>query len=301
VGSAIIAKLAGRGRLTNLLNSSVPRKVTIGCDMAKRRRKNSRRQIPRTRELSTPAPQEKSVSRSSLFQKIGKHWGAAATVISLALGLLTYFYYVQDKKLGATSGVINPPTAGDIRYLSVGASRFLIDTPDGVFLRDGADPVLSMRTSNGRLLVSTRIRDSEGALVAELVENEWELNKGNYFDRNYTDQALEVRDRSGRVALQVAHFGDTVHLAGAFTCKNGWTNVMGPVGHKGAVMDIRPPGHAPEYSIPPIFEYPSALHFGSAPGLDSVKALIRHGPGPAYRMGSSLDICKKPTSQAGTK
>ena len=235
------------------------------------------------------------------IQTLKNHWMAVATLVSLGLAVLMYIYYERDKKLEATSGVIYSPNSGQIRYLSVGATRFLVDSPDGVLLRDGDDPVLSMRASNGRLLVAAKIRDQQGMLVAELVDNEWKLNKDNYFDRNYTQQALEVRDRSGRVALQVAHFGDTVHLAGAFVCKNGWSNVMGPIGNEGAVMDIKPPGRSPEYSIPPIFEYPSDLHFGSAPGLDEIKRLIRHGPGPAYRMGGSLDICKKPHPQGDAK
>lgn len=266
-----------------------------------RKQKKGRRLRPKTSRSSKTREREETASKRPRYGKIKKYVRVAATVVSLALAFLMYFYYVQDKRLTATSGIITAPTQGAIRYLSVGASRFLIDTPDGVFLRDGNNPILSMHTKSGRLLVSTRIRDPKGNLVAELVDNEWKLNKGNYFDRNYTEQALEVRDKSGHVALQVAHFGDTVHLAGAFTCKNGWTNIMGPIGDKGAVIDIKPPGQGPEYSIPPIFDYPSDLHLGAAPGLERVKALLRHGPGPAYRMGSSLDLCKKPEPKAGSE
>jgi hypothetical protein len=77
------------------------------------------------------------------------------------------------------------------------------------------------------------------------------------------------QDRWGKVAIQLVHFGDTIHLAGIFRCKNGWTTTMGPVGEDGAVMDIKPPGEKPHYEIPPICEYPSERHFGSCPGIAS--------------------------------
>ena len=227
-----------------------------------------------------------------IWQHIRNHLGTYATLLSLVLGIASYAYYKLDKKITSLTGVISSPHSAQIKYLSVGSTRFIIDSPDGVFLKDGNQPVLTMSLNDGKLLISTTIRDTKGAIVAELVNNEWQVNKQNIFDRNYTDNALEVRDQSGKVTLQVVHFGDTIHLAGIFRCRNGWTNVFCPLAEGGAVVDMKPPGIEPEHSIQPIFEYPSERHFGSCPGLCSLEKLIIHGPGPAYRMGGALDICR---------
>jgi hypothetical protein len=228
-----------------------------------------------------------------LLSYIRKPIGIVVAVVSLVAslaGIASYFYYLHDKKMSAITGIISSNKKATVKYLSVGSTRFIIDSPDGVFLKDGDSPIFSMRLKDGKLLVTTTIRDSKGDIIAELQDNEWQVNKANIFDRNYTDDALEVRDQSGKVTLQVVHFGDTIHLAGIFRCRSGWSNIFCPV-PEGAVIDIKPPDVEPEHSIKPIFEYPSERHFGSCPGLGSLKSLIRHGPGPAYRLGGALDIC----------
>lgn len=227
-----------------------------------------------------------------VWRHVKNQWGTYAIILSLALPIVSFAYYKLDKKITSLSGVISSPYLAEVKYLSVGSTRFIIDSPDGVFLRDGEQAILTMNLKDGKLLVSTTIRDPKGKIIAELVNNEWQINKQNIFDRNYTDNALEVRDQSGKVTLQVVHFGDTIHFAGIFRCSNGWTNVFCPLAEGGAVIDIKPPGVEPEHSIQPIFEYSSERHFGSCPGLSSLENMIVHGPGPAYRMGGALDICK---------
>jgi hypothetical protein len=216
---------------------------------------------------------------------------AVVSFVASVAGIASYFYYIHDKKVSAITGEISSAKRASVKYLSVGSTRFIIDSPDGVFLKDGDLPVFSMKLIKDKLLVTTTIRDSKGDIIAELKDNEWQVNKANIFDRNYTDDALEVRDQVGKVSLQVVHFGDTIHLAGVFRCRSGWTNVFCPLAEGGAVIDIKPPGVEPEHSILPIFEYPSERHFGSSPGLSSLEKLIIHGSGPAYRMGGALDIC----------
>lgn len=231
-----------------------------------------------------------------LAQYVNRPARLVVYIVSLAaavIGIVSYVEYLKDKRQNAQVGVISSPASAQVRYLSVGSTRFRIDSPDGVFLKDGELPILSLSLKSGKLLVSTTIRDDKGELVAELRNNEWQTNKNSIFDRNYTDNALEVRDQNGKVALQVVHFGDTIHLAGIFRCRSGWTNVFCPVPEGGAVIDIKPPGQEPQHSIAPIFEYPSELHFGSCPGLSSLEKIITHGPGNAYRLTGALDICRK--------
>jgi hypothetical protein len=61
------------------------------------------------------------------------------------------------------------------------------------------------------------------------------------FDRNYNDHVLEIKDSRGEVPPQVIDFGATVHIAGIFRCKNGWTVTMGRILGDTA-FDIRSPG-----------------------------------------------------------
>jgi hypothetical protein len=257
--------------------------------------------------------------RSAKQENIGKrtggfirdHWIAIASLIASIVTIVAFIFYLRDKKtevttgllnkkIEATTGVLNAPTSGEVKYLSVGTTRFVIASPDNVFLRDGESPVLSLRLVENRLLVSTTIRNAKGDIIAELRDNEWQLNKDSIFDRNYTDNALEVRDRQGKITLQAVHFGDTIHLAGIFRCKNGWTTVLGPV-EGGAVMDIKPPGEEAQYDISAICEYPSERHLSSCPGIEYLRTIVRHGDGPAYLLGGSLDLCDKPSLDKATR
>jgi hypothetical protein len=57
---------------------------------------------------------------------------------------------------------------------------------------------------DGKLLVSTMIRDSSGSVLAELRRNEWKVAPPpKTWDRNYTDNALEVVNAEGYVVLQI--------------------------------------------------------------------------------------------------
>jgi hypothetical protein len=260
----------------------------------------NKRSRNRAKSVHEPTKRTFLSTPRSLFQNVGQHVKrparfvvVAVSLLAAVIGIVSYLDYVKDKRENAQAGVIMSPASAQVRYLSVGSARFKIDSPDGVFLKDRDLPVLTLSLKRGKLLVTTTIRDAKGEIVAELTNNEWRTNKNNIFDRNYTDNALEVRDQNGKVALQVVHFGDTIHLAGIFRCRSGWTNVFCPVPEGGAVIDIRPPGQEPQHSIAPIFEYPSELHFGSCPGIGSLEKIITHGPGNAYRLAGALGICKK--------
>lgn len=58
--------------------------------------------------------------------------------------------------------------------------------------------------------MSLVIRDRSGRLVAEIVNNEWKVNPQNAWDRNYSADALEVRDPTGDIVLQVKALADRI-------------------------------------------------------------------------------------------
>lgn len=120
----------------------------------------------------------------------------------------------------------------------------------------------SVKLVNEHLLVTTRIRDASGTLLAEMNDNEWKhLPQPAIFDRNYTADALEIRDGSGRVALQVANLGSTVDVSAIFHCADGWTYMAGPIGGAGSAIELRPPGQGLQWEIPAICDYPSDRAF----------------------------------------
>jgi hypothetical protein len=104
----------------------------------------------------------------------------------------------------------------------------------GTFIRVGHDQNLNLlpllrktqfRVENvcGKIKVSSQIFDREGHLIVELVRNEWKVAPPpRTWDRNYTDDALEVRDGRGLVVLQVRALIDCIQIQGL------WWIDMGP-------------------------------------------------------------------------
>ena len=178
---------------------------------------------------------------------IVNNWlGAAGLLIRLLFGIVTlvgFLWYRQDRRQQATSGLMKPVSSAYPRYVAVGGVLFEIHTPNGTLLRDGDDPLVSVRIADGRMLVSAKLKNERGDLVAEMKDNEWTHQaRRAIFDRNYNDNVLEIKDVSGRVALQVADFGEAVELAGVFHCsKDLWTYVLGPADDGGAIIEARPP------------------------------------------------------------
>jgi hypothetical protein len=142
------------------------------------------------------------------------------------------------------------------------------------------------------MFVTAKMKDERGNLIAEMKDNEWTHQpRPSIFDRNYNDNVLEIKDVDGRIALQVADFGETVEVAGVFHCsKNSWTYVLGPADDGGAEIEVRPPGMKTEYQIPPICDYPSQLHLGSCPGSNRIASMIKNRT--AYPISTTLEVCR---------
>jgi hypothetical protein len=195
----------------------------------------------------------------------------ALTTVSVVLAALGLCWYLRDKKMNATSGVISSPAQQTPMAVSVGSAEFVMLSKDGVVFDDGRTPLLSIQLVDGRLLVTTEVRGEGGELIAEMKNNEWKHQpQPAIFDRNYTKDALEIKDKGGKVVLQVANLGSTVDVAAVFHCVNGWTYMVGPIGGEGSAIELRRPGQSLQYEIPPICDYPSDLHFGSCPGVEGL-------------------------------
>ena len=119
--------------------------------------------------------------------------------------------------------------------------------------------------------VSTRIVDDIGNLLVEINRNEWKVAPPpQTWDRNYSDDALEVRDGAGRIVLQVRALSDRIQLQGMWWVDLGPPNGVrrmtiwqGTDPKKGAQIVFTPKGGGePPPHIPPMFVYPSELHLG---------------------------------------
>jgi hypothetical protein len=247
------------------------------------------------------------IHKSSLFRDLN-FWFGLIGVVGTIIGIVGLWFYFKDKEettlnknKAAMSGILrstNDVSNTTAPIISAGGARFIIWDPNGVFLSEGTNPLVWLHINNGKLAVSANIRNENGELVAELRDNEWTLNKNLIFDRNYTNQALEVRERSGKVILQVAilpveNLGEIIYFAGILRCSNGRTLEIAN-GQTGAVFEFQPPHKPSQITINPIFKYPSDLHFGDCPGyktLLSENPAITNGKTHVYWLSKPLDIC----------
>lgn len=125
------------------------------------------------------------------------------------------------------------------------------------------DSHITISIDDRQLKVSAKIKNRNG-VIAELTKNEWKINPNNLFDRNYSRNALEVKDNTGEIVLQIKHIGDRIQFQSKFYDDDGNGFGIGkrPSG-KGGIIEITGINHPQlELKIEPMFKYPSDLHFG---------------------------------------
>jgi hypothetical protein len=133
-------------------------------------------------------------------------------------------------------------------------------------LRFAEDSDLVIEMIRGKVYVSTQIKDATGNVLVELVRNKWRVAPSPAtWDRNYSKNALEVKDPTGKIVLQVKTLPDRVQLQGEWKNKNGRAIrfVKSPDGN-GGILVIRPDRVFLESDpkIEPIFEYPGDANLG---------------------------------------
>ena len=101
-------------------------------------------------------------------------------------------------------------------------------------------------------------------MVSEIIDNEWKVNPQLAWDRNYTTNALEVKNAEGEIVLQVSLRGDRATIQAVFFDDNGEGVALSAVPSGGALfqkLNSRD-GFTLQYPIKPLFAYPSELHLG---------------------------------------
>lgn len=118
---------------------------------------------------------------------------------------------------------------------------------------------------NQEPLFSTDVRDDQGNIVATVRDNHWEVATApTSWDKNYTEDALEVLDRRGHVVLQVRLFPDRVQFQGEWRDRNGvGRRFLYDSQQRGMIMiPVIPNQLDTEQQISPMFRYPSREHLG---------------------------------------
>jgi hypothetical protein len=119
---------------------------------------------------------------------------------------------------------------------------------------------------NGKFQVSASIRDSDGKLITQIVNNTWKTVDPNYqlayWDRNYNDYAFEVITSNYVPILQVAMVGSNeIQFDGLFYTEDGFVR-LAPMSNGGASFTYYPKSETFEEvnkneSIPLLFKYPA--------------------------------------------
>lgn len=166
-----------------------------------------------------------------------------------------------------TSKVLFSARENTVRNLELGDGGTILsfNGPQGAPLfKIFDDNALTIISDKGMLKVSTIIRNRKGSVVAELINNEWKVNKNNTFDRNYSKDALEVKDDSGDIVLQVRALEDRIQFQGKFYDSQGNGVGMGkdPSGKGGVFVRCTPNDPGLNLKIEPMFKYPSDNHIG---------------------------------------
>lgn len=147
-----------------------------------------------------------------------------------------------------------------IRTSKNGRGVLTITNPEGRIFDLFNENMLTIKRDN-TIKVSAKFRNREGEIVAEMINNEWELNTNNFYKRNYSKNALEVIDNEGRVVFNVIIEENEVILQGIFYGKDGshltFADSLGSI-----VMTYNTDGKGPDVRIAPIFRYPSNRYFG---------------------------------------
>ena len=225
--------------------------------------------------------------KTEFFSSYGKSIIAG---LGILLAIIPIVWYLQDQKQTATTGSISKNGKALSPVISIGPARFTLKPPNKVLFQDRGKPLIGIKIQNNKLFLSAVVRDSHGDLIAEIKDNEWSLNRDNHFDRNYSDSAIEIRDRAGRVVLQAVHFGDIINLRGILRCSDGSGWVLDSSDRQ-SMMSHFFAGKNPREEIIPICNYPSVRHLGDCPGIPYIEKVVSRNELPNYVLERPLELC----------
>jgi len=208
-------------------------------------------------------------------------YGALVAII-LVFGIVYGAKWIdhRERTYPRYAGVLLPQPVIQNGALADNSVRLQIGNSGTFFEGAGIDDILSvlkrdqfnLSVGNGKILVSTKVRDDADNVIAEIEDNEWKIAPPpSTYDRNYSDNALEVKNTKGDIVLQVRMIGNTVQLQGIWwkilasrklrmvvreapECKQSPSNC-------GSQIVFCEPNHECQ-KILAIFKYPGDSHLG---------------------------------------
>jgi len=197
---------------------------------------------------------------------------AASLVIILEAGSKLYDNYQkhQDEKKTTLTGQLAPKknkdSASDKITIVLGNNVFSIisreDLINGVQLNIlGKENPILIKQSKENILVSLTVRSiNDRKIIAEIKDNEWEVNPNNYYQRNYDKSGLEVIDDFGNIVLQVFSISpNSLTINGIFAQKDRIL-IVDNQGRR--PMNSNPNDPANKLFLGRLFKYPSKTHLG---------------------------------------
>ncbi len=157
------------------------------------------------------------------------------------------------------------PRIAKVRLVNFGSNILSTDYKQigtqGIDLRKmidvGSGYPIRIRIEQGKMLVSADIKDAEGRMIAQVIDNKWKINPNNSYDRNFDNNAFEVIDKQKMPALQIAITQENmIYIGGIFNLPTGKATVT-PNGYLWNPSDDQIPE-----SIQRIFVYPGDKNLG---------------------------------------
>ena len=159
--------------------------------------------------------------------------------------------------------LIESGTIGSNVKIRIGNSHVFFDTST-VFndlLKTWSEDQFTVEILHKEILVSTKVRDDNDNIIVELDKNKWKVNPPpGTWDRNYTDNALEVKDAKGDVVLQIRVLSDVIQLQGVWWVNFGINGRRRMVVREVPASEQAPSRHEAQFVFPP---YP--VRAGRAP------------------------------------
>jgi hypothetical protein len=206
----------------------------------------------------------------------------AGSIIGGALILLGYLF--RPDAIPGYSGVLSPkatllfsaknaeaPIVPKLQFgtsgVMYGAKELGQDPLKTILFPALSERQFKIESIDGKIKVSTQIHDLNDNLLVELDRNEWKVGP-SAFDRNFTDDTLEVRDSSGAVVLQVKVLPGIIQLQGMWWINRGPPNgivrffIRGNPKNGGQIIIVPKFNKDPLPVIDPMFNYPSDRHMG---------------------------------------
>lgn len=151
---------------------------------------------------------------------------------------------VATRKVPHNFGILVPKSelvfslngGGRIPFIQIGNSNIIFG-PKGIPniqpLNEGQGGAYLMPALNesqfkvesieGKFRISTQLANYSGNWIAEIIRNEWRVAPPpGTWDRNYSDDSLEVINMQGRVVLQVKVLPDRIQLQGVWPAGPEW-------------------------------------------------------------------------------